>query len=83
MTISLADRMTVAMAHEARPMTADEIAREVHARIVDVRQVLEEDRRFARTLPGRRSPKAKLYVVLDLGEAQDESGGLTTEEVAA
>ena len=81
--MTLAERMEFVMAEEARPMTLPEIAREVHARVVDVRDVLESDPRFALTLPGRRSPKAKLYVVLALPEAQDESGTVSTEEVAA
>lgn len=74
MTFPLADRIAFHLAEEGRPQTAEEIARALHARTIDVRQILEAESRFARTLPGRRSPKAKLYVVLALDEPVDESG---------
>lgn len=80
---SLSDRIAFHLAEEGRPETADEIARALHARTADVRAVLESDRRFARTLPGRRSPKAKLYVVLAPTDPQDGSGQPSTERTAA
>ena len=80
MTLSLPDRIAQQIADEGRPMTAQEIALALHVRLQDVRESLASDRRFALTLPGRRSPRAKLYVVLAAEAVRERSG---QSEVAA
>ena len=72
--MKLPDRMAQVMADEGRPLTAEEIGKALHVRRATIEQALATDARFARTLPGRRSPRSKLYVVLDLPEGRDGRG---------
>lgn len=84
--VTLAERIAQELAGTGRPQTCEEIARALRVRTIDVRRVLNEDPRFVRTTPGPRSPKAKLFVAVDIPDRQDGSGRVgdeTTERSAA
>lgn len=62
--MSLADRVASFLAGTGRPLTAREIASQLHVRHIDVLRTLTSDPRFQRLVPTPgRSPRAKGYTL--------------------